>query len=113
MHLKVRSYHDINQGPGKKSTVSLFKDYIVVISPPTTESKGIRSILPNILTRGPDAVEQSKISILDIQNKFIVHSGSVNGGVREVFSSWGNLYLITTGGEVSATLNVSNSRSTN
>jgi hypothetical protein len=65
-----------------------------------TESKGIRSSLPNILTRGPDAVEQSKISILDIQNKFIVHSGSVNGGVKDVFSSWGNLYLITTGGEV-------------
>jgi hypothetical protein len=79
----------------------LFKEYIVVISPPTIETKGIRSVLPNILGGRPDAVEQSKISILDIENKFIVHSGSVNGGVKQVFSSWGNLYLITTDGQVS------------
>ena len=72
----------------------------MVISPPTIETKGIRSILPNILSARPDAVEQSRISILDIENKFIVHSGSVTGGVKEVFSSWGNLYLITTEGEV-------------
>lgn len=85
---------------GRKSMLSLFKDYIVVISPPTTESKGIRSSLPNILSTRPDAVEQSKVSILDIHNKFIIHSGSVTGGIKEVFSSWGNLYLITTDGEV-------------
>ena len=72
-----------------------------MISPPTTESKGIRSSLPNILIRGPDATEQSKVSVLDIHNKFIIHSGSVTGGVKEVFSSWGNLYLVTTDGEVS------------
>jgi vacuolar protein sorting-associated protein 11 len=57
-------------------------------------------MLPNILSARPDAVEQSRISILDIENKFIVHSGTVTGGVKEVFSSWGNLYLITTDGEV-------------
>jgi hypothetical protein len=86
---------------GRKSVVSLFKDYIVVISPPTIESKGIRSSIPNILIRSPDATEQSKVSILDIHNKFIIHSGSVIGGVKEIFSSWGNLYLVTTDGEVS------------
>jgi vacuolar protein sorting-associated protein 11 len=83
--------------------ISLFNDYIVVISPPTIETKGIRSVLPNILSGRPDAVEQSKISILDVENKFIVHSGSVIGGVKEVFSSWGSLYLITTDGEVFST----------
>src|SRR5579871_4794323 len=85
---------------GRKSCIAIFGDYVVVLSPPTSETKGIRSSLPNILTRPFDAVEQSKISILDIENKFIVHSGAVNGGVKEVFSSWGNLYLITTEGEI-------------
>jgi hypothetical protein len=85
---------------GPKSAISLFKEYIVVISPPTIESKGIRSVIPNILSARPDAVEQSRVSILDIENKFIVHSGLVNGGIKDVFSSWGNLYLITTNGEV-------------
>ena len=85
---------------GRKSVVSLFGSYIVVISPPSVESKSIRSTISNIISRAPDAVEQSKISILDVENKFIVHSGSVTGGVKEVFSSWGNLYLITTDGEI-------------
>ena len=85
---------------GRKSAVSLFKNYIVVVSPPALETKGIRSALPNILSPRPDAVEQSKISIIDTENKFIVHTGSVPGGVKEVFSSWGNLYLISTDGEV-------------
>lgn len=80
--------------------MSLFNQYIVVISPPTVESKAIRNVLPNILVPRPDPVEQSEVAILDIENKFIVHSGAVNGGVKETFSSWGNLYLITTNGEV-------------
>ena len=86
---------------GRKSAVSLFKDYIVVVSPPALETKGIRGALPNILSPRPDAVEQSKVSILDTENKFIVHTGSIPGGIKEVFSSWGNLYLISTDGEVS------------
>ena len=90
---------------GKKSTVTLFKEYIVVISPPMIETKGIRSVLPNILSSRPDAVEQSKVSILDIENKFVIHSGSVNGGVKQTFSSWGNLYLLTTDGQVTQARN--------
>lgn len=85
---------------GRKTAISLFTEYIVVISPPTIETKGIRSMLPNILSARPDAVEQSRVTILDLENKFIVHSGLVTGGIKEVFSSWGNLYLITTDGEV-------------
>jgi len=92
----------------RKAVISLFGNYIVVVSPPTVETKGIRGSLPNIFMRGPDAVEQSKVSILDIENKFIVHSGSVTGGVKEVFSSWGNLYLITTDGEVLASNDTTN-----
>lgn len=91
---------------GKKSAVSLHKEYIVVISPPAIETKGIRSVLPNILGGRPDAVEQSKVSILDIENKFIVHSGAVNGGVKQMFSSWGNLYLITTDGQVTCSISI-------
>lgn len=79
-----------------------------MISPPTIETKGIRSMLPNIISARPDAVEQSRITILDIENKFIVHSGLVTGGVKEVFSSWGNLYLITTDGEVTSYWDSSN-----
>ena len=78
----------------------MFHDYVVIISPPTIEAKGIRSVLPNVISARPDAVEQSKVSILDIENKFVIHSGAVTGGVKEVFSSWGNLYLINTEGEV-------------
>jgi len=89
---------------GKKSSVALFKEYIVVTSPPTIETKGIRSAIANVLSRTPDATEQSKITILDIENKFIVHSGSVTGAIKEIFSSWGNLYVITTDGEVSLLL---------
>ena len=84
----------------------MFNEYIVVISPPTMEIQGIRNINPNILSPRPDAVEQSRISILDLENKFIVHSGLITGGVKEVFSSWGNLYLLTTDGDVCPPLQV-------
>jgi len=80
--------------------VSLCKDYIAVISPPSVETKGLRNVRQNILPGRPDAVEQSRISILDVENKFIVHSGKVAGGVKHVFSSWGNLYLVSSDGQV-------------
>jgi len=81
---------------GKKALISLFNEYIVIVSPPTTEPKsGLRNLLPNILSSRPDATEQSTITLLDLENKFIVHAGQIPGAVRETFVTSNRLYLLT------------------
>jgi len=81
---------------GKKALISLFKEYIVIVSPPTTEPKsGLRNLPPNILSSRPDATEQSMVTLLDLENKFIVHTGQIPGAVRETFVTSNHLYLLT------------------
>jgi vacuolar protein sorting-associated protein 11 len=81
---------------GKKALVSMFKEYIVVVSPPTSEPKGLKSLLPSILSSRPDAEDQSTIHILDLENRFIVHTGQIPSAVREAFVTASHLYLLTT-----------------
>jgi vacuolar protein sorting-associated protein 11 len=80
---------------GKKALVSLFKEYVVVISPPSIEPKGLRNLLPNILSSRPDATEQSTITLLDLENKFIVHTSQIPSAIRETFTTTTHLYLLT------------------
>ncbi len=87
---------------GPKSLVSVFEDYIVLVSPPATTTTSTKS---NTLRRfgGAQADEifnTSTFTILDTGLHFVAHSESLVSQVKTLFSIWGDLFALTQDGKV-------------
>jgi hypothetical protein len=101
-------YYGLNgRGPayafeGEKKSISIFKDYIALVSP----SKA------NILTRSAplrafgggnqadDFFSTSGFIILHTDLKFIAHEESLSSDVKFIFMEWGDLFVFTLDGKV-------------
>ncbi|KAG8961673.1 hypothetical protein FRC03_005081 [Tulasnella sp. 419] len=91
---------------GPKSSVYSHKTYAVIVSPPfyptvTNASATVR----NYVARAPDsraATQQdiSKVTIFDVENKYVAFSGPFKEGVREVVSQWDQLYVLANDGKL-------------
>ena len=44
--------------------------------------------------------DSSKVTVFDMENKVIGYTGVFTVGVKEVFSEWGNIYILTNDGQV-------------
>jgi vacuolar protein sorting-associated protein 11 len=42
----------------------------------------------------------TKLTIFDLENKFVAYSGTFTEGVREVMSAWGQIYVLSNDGKV-------------
>lgn len=42
----------------------------------------------------------TKVTVFDAENKLVAYSGTFKQGVREVFSQWGMVYVLSTDGKV-------------
>lgn len=95
-------YADVSRG--YKSSTHTHLNYIVIVSPPSAPSAASHSAtLRNFVARQPqvpDRSDVSKVTVFDIENKFVAYSGVFVNGVRAVFSEWDNIYVLTNGGEV-------------
>lgn len=40
------------------------------------------------------------MTIFDLENKFVAHSGTFEEGVREVWEAWGSVWVLSEGGKV-------------
>jgi len=88
---------------GQKKMITIFKDYVAVVSPPKT----------NTITRsGPlrafgggshadDIFNTSSFTLLNIDLKFIAHQEALSSQVKALVSEWGDLFILTTDGKVS------------
>lgn len=93
---------------GPKSQVLSHKGYVVIVSPPffpapTNASATVR----NFVARAPDPslVSQqdiSKVTIFDLENKFVAFSGPFKEGVRQVMCRGDEIYVLTNDGSVSS-----------
>lgn len=87
---------------GEKKSISIFKDYIALVSPSKT----------NILTRSAplrafgggnqadDFFSTSGFTILHTDLKFIAHQESLSSDVKFIFMEWGDLFVFTLDGKV-------------
>ena len=101
-------YGENGRGPcfafdGPKKLVDMYKDYVALVSPPraTSTKKG------NIVRRfgGAQADEYyntSTFTILDTDLKYVAHSEALVSQVKTLFIEWGDLFLLTLDGKVSA-----------
>ncbi|XP_050429198.1 vacuolar protein sorting-associated protein 11 homolog isoform X2 [Adelges cooleyi] len=83
---------------GQKIIIQWFRGYLIIVS--KEKGKSLNTITVSTTTRHLDAVELVSITVLDIQNKFIVF----NTTLREIVSvlpEWGSLYILTAEGSLS------------
>ena len=90
---------------GPKNLVSVFGEYVVLVSPPASTS----STKTNTLRRfgGAQADEifnTSTFTILDTSLHFVAHSESLISQVKSLFSIWGDLFALTQNGKVKIAL---------
>jgi hypothetical protein len=94
---------------GPKSLVSIYGDYVALVSPPATN---VASTKTNTLRRfgagqADDLFNTSTFTLLDTGLKFVAHSESLFSQVKALFSIWGDLFSLTQDGKVSYELQTS------
>lgn len=88
---------------GYKSSVHTHLNYLVIVSPPffPTASSASATVRNFVAKNQPsDRTDISKVTIFDIENKFVAYSGTFVEGVRAVISEWGNIYVLTNDGKL-------------
>ncbi|THH06272.1 hypothetical protein EW145_g4204 [Phellinidium pouzarii] len=88
---------------GHKSSIHTHLNYIVIVSPPffptaATTSATVRNFVAK--TQLPDKTDVSKVTVFDLENKFVAYSGTFVEGVRAVVSEWGHIYVLTNDGKL-------------
>lgn len=76
----------------------------MIVSPPFTPSASAASAtVRNFVAKSsaPSGSDITKLSVFDPENQYVAHSGTFTEGVREVFSAWGKLYILSNDGKVS------------
>lgn len=102
-------YYGVNgRGPsfayeGLKQLVSIFGDYVALVSPP----KAATPTKPNVLRgafgvgRPDDLLHTSTFAMLDTDLKFIAHTETLLSQVKALFIEWEDLFILTLDGKVS------------
>lgn len=98
---------------GPKQLVKVYKNYIAMISPPSTRpstavatgrQRGVSDALKRLVgkqtSRDEDLFDTTKFSLLDTELKFIAHTERLVSGVREIFISWGDFFVLTLDGKL-------------
>ncbi|KAM5536515.1 hypothetical protein V8D89_009792 [Ganoderma adspersum] len=86
---------------GLKSRIHTHRNYIVIVSPPFSPSASAASAtVRNFVARNaaPPSSDITKVSVFDPENKFVAHTNTFTEGVREIFSAWGKLYVLSNNG---------------
>jgi len=90
---------------GPKSYVYAHKTYLIIVSPPfyptpTNASATVRNYVARAADPTISQRDISKVTIVDIENKFVAYSGPFKEGVREVFCQWDRVFILTNDGKV-------------
>ena len=89
---------------GPKTSVHMHLNYLVIVSPlltanMTSASATIRNFTSQNM--GASSTEVTKVTMFDLENKFVAHSEAFTEGVREVFLQLGNTYVLSNDGKLS------------
>ncbi|KLO14890.1 hypothetical protein SCHPADRAFT_927552 [Schizopora paradoxa] len=89
---------------GHKSSIHTHLNYLVIVSPPFAPTAANPSAtVRNFVARTPqsDRTDISKVTVFDLENKFVAYSGMFEEGARAVFSQWGHIFVLTNDGKLS------------
>lgn len=88
---------------GHKSSIHTHLNYVVIVSPPFMPTASAASAtVRNFVARSPNPNESdiTKVTVFEPENKYVAYSGTFTHDVREVISQWGQIYILTSDGNV-------------
>ncbi|EJU05949.1 hypothetical protein DACRYDRAFT_92166 [Dacryopinax primogenitus] len=87
---------------GPKSFVQSYRSYIIIVSPPFTPSVGASSTALRQLTARADSqsTDVSRVTIFDLENKYIAFTSKFEGGVKDVVCEWGSVFVLCNDGKL-------------
>ncbi|KAL0946382.1 hypothetical protein HGRIS_012612 [Hohenbuehelia grisea] len=90
---------------GHKSSVHTHLNYLVIVTPPFVPSASAASAtVRNFVARAANSSESeiTKLTVFDVENKLVAFSGpfTQGQGIREVFSAWGQIFVLTNDGKL-------------
>ncbi|KIM33614.1 hypothetical protein M408DRAFT_310067 [Serendipita vermifera MAFF 305830] len=90
---------------GPKTSMLVHKSYVVIVSPPFVPSAAsasgtVRRFVAsgksgNVVAGSGGAGDISKVMVFDVENRFIAYSNTFRETVKDVFSCWGRLFVLT------------------
>ncbi|ORY85729.1 vacuolar protein sorting protein VPS11, partial [Protomyces lactucae-debilis] len=84
---------------GSKSAIHIFKDYTIILQPPSETRASAMKSLGRI--GNTDAIDDAtKLTMLQTDHKFISHTSLFPQGLRTVLTCWHELFLITLDGRL-------------
>lgn len=102
----VHYYGLHGRGPGyayetPKQSLSIFKDYIAIVSPPSTSNMARNTTLRAFGgSKADDLFSVSNFTILHTDLKFIAHQEAMSSQPKFIFKEWGDLFVFTLDGKV-------------
>ena len=91
---------------GHKSSVQSHLNYLVIVSPPMTVSASHASAtVRHFAARSSTSADITKLTVFDVENKFVAYSGTFTEGVKDIFCEWGQIFVLSNDGKVSEWLN--------
>jgi len=86
---------------GPKQMVSIFKDYVTLVSPPQMTGVTRNTSLRTFGTaQADDIFRTSSLTILHTDLKFIAHQEAIPSQVKDIFQEWGDLFILTLDGKI-------------
>lgn len=81
-----------------KTSINVFRDYVALVCPPRAGSTKSNSNFG--VSQTDELFSTTTFTLLDTDLKFIAHSESLVSSVKQIFTEWGSLFLLTTDGKV-------------
>ncbi|GLB34509.1 putative zinc-finger [Lyophyllum shimeji] len=88
---------------GHKTSIHTHRHYLVIVSPPFVASAASASAtVRNFAARTPnyDESDITKVTVFEPENKYVAYSGTFKHDVREIISQWGEIYVLTSDGNL-------------
>ncbi|KAI9892351.1 MAG: hypothetical protein M1814_001552 [Vezdaea aestivalis] len=87
---------------GSKSKLSLFKDYVALVSPPRIDNQDRTTRVLRGLggSQADELFNSSTFTLVDPDLKLIAHTQTIISQVKEIFVEWGDLFVLMGDGKV-------------
>lgn len=83
-----------------KTSIDAFRDYVALVCPPKAGTGKSDPLRKYTATPGEELFGTTTFTLLDTDLKFIAHSEALVSPMKQIFMEWGQLFLLTTDGQV-------------
>ncbi|KAF2202698.1 vacuolar protein sorting-associated protein 11 [Delitschia confertaspora ATCC 74209] len=85
---------------GEKKMITIFRDYVVIVSPPKADTIPRPGPLRAFGVAAEDVYNTSTFTLLNTELRFVAHQEQIPSQVKAILSEWGDLFVLTMDGKI-------------